>query len=233
MTKISVGLGVSRHRLNNRGRRVGPSYRKAAVITAINRHRRLWANGELPVFSGQPATALQQLKPSMRQKRNGLGVCDAMGPCNPRATHTDGPLTERRLRVQVALAQPDAGCLVSAAILGGACFVVLYEISPCWVPEEMDCGRFPGRCARTQCSNRRVRALSGLRFHTCPQLIRFAVKSTESYLWLPCGRIEAHQSTALTAWGCWVLRWVPGRPEWPPGAYLRGGTPASEISNHS
>ena len=55
MTKISVGLGVSRHRLNNRGRRVGPSYRKAAVITAINRHRRLWANGELPVFSGQPA----------------------------------------------------------------------------------------------------------------------------------------------------------------------------------
>ena len=50
--------------------------------------------------SGQPATALQQLKPSMRQKRNGLGVCDAMGPCNPRATHTDGPLTERRLRVQ-------------------------------------------------------------------------------------------------------------------------------------
>ena len=125
----------------------------------------------------------------------------------------------------------DAGCLVSAAILGGACFVVLYEISPCWVPEEMDCGRFPGRCARTQCSNRRVRALSGLRFHTCPQLIRFAVKSTESYLWLPCGRIEAHQSTALTAWGCWVLRWVPGRPEWPPGAYLRGGTPASEISN--
>ena len=63
MTKISVGLGVSRHRLNNRGRRVGPSYRKAAVITAINRHRRLWANGELPVFSGQPATALQQLKP--------------------------------------------------------------------------------------------------------------------------------------------------------------------------
>ena len=100
MTKISVGLGVSRHRLNNRGRRVGPSYRKAAVITAINRHRRLWANGELPVFSGQPATALQQLKPSMRQKRNGLGVCAAMGPCNPRATRTDGPLTERRLRVQ-------------------------------------------------------------------------------------------------------------------------------------
>ena len=167
----------------------------------------------------------------MRQKRNGMGVCAATGPCNPRATHADGPLTERRLRVQVALAQPDAGCLVSAAILGGACFVVLYEISPCWVPEEMDCGRFPGRCARTQCSNRRVRALSGLRFHTCPQLIRFAVKSTESYLWLPCGRIEAHQSTALTAWGCWVLRWVPGRPEWPPGAYLRGGTPASEISN--
>ena len=70
MTKISVGLGVSRHRPNNRGRRVGPSYRKAAVITAINRHRWLWANGELPVFSGQPATALQQLKPSMRQKRN-------------------------------------------------------------------------------------------------------------------------------------------------------------------
>ena len=103
MTKISVGLGVSRHRLNNRGRRVGPSYRKAAVITAINRHRRLWANGELPVFSGQPATALQQLKPSMRQKRNGLGVCAAMGPCNPRATRTDGPLTERRLHVQVAL----------------------------------------------------------------------------------------------------------------------------------
>ena len=65
---------------------MGPSYRKAAVITAINRHRRLWANGELPVFSGQPATALQQLKPSMREKRNGLGVCAAMGPCNPRAT---------------------------------------------------------------------------------------------------------------------------------------------------
>ena len=75
---------------------MGPSYRKAAVITAINRHRWLWANGELPVFSGQPATALQQLKPSMRQKRNGLGVCAATGPCNPRATHTDGPLTERR-----------------------------------------------------------------------------------------------------------------------------------------
>ena len=36
----------------------------------------------------------------MRQKRNGLGVCAAMGPCNPRATHTDGPMTERRLRVQ-------------------------------------------------------------------------------------------------------------------------------------
>ena len=120
MTKISVGLGVSRHRLNNRGRRVGPSYRKAAVITAINRHRRLWANGELPVFSGQPATALQQLKRSMRQKRNGLGLCAATGPCNPRATHTDGPMTERRLRVQVALAQPpgiDAGCLVSAGPL--------------------------------------------------------------------------------------------------------------------
>ena len=100
MTKISVGLGVSRHRLNNRGRRVGPSYRKAAVITAINRHRRLWANGELPVFSGQPATALQQLKPSMRQKRNGLGLCAATGPCNRRATRTDGPLTEPRLRVQ-------------------------------------------------------------------------------------------------------------------------------------
>ena len=95
---------------------MGPSYRKAAVITAINRHRRLWANGELPVFSGQPATALQQLKPSMRQKRNGLGVCAAMGPCNPRATRTDGPLTERRLRVQAALAQRpgiDDGSLVS------------------------------------------------------------------------------------------------------------------------
>ena len=34
MTKISVGLGVSRHRLNNRGRRMGPSYRKAAILTA-------------------------------------------------------------------------------------------------------------------------------------------------------------------------------------------------------
>ena len=100
---------------------MGPSYRTAAVITAINRHRRLWANGELPVFSGQPATALQQLKLSMRQKRNGLGLCAAMGPCNPQATHTDGPLTERRLRVQVALAETDsvdAGCLVSAGILG-------------------------------------------------------------------------------------------------------------------
>ena len=53
------------------------------VITAINRHWRLWANGELPVFSGQPATALQQLKLPMRQKRNGLGFCAAMGPCNP------------------------------------------------------------------------------------------------------------------------------------------------------
>ena len=70
---------------------------------------------------GQPATALQQLKPSVRQKRNGLGLCAAMGPCNPQATHTDGPLTERRLRVQVALAETasvDAGCLVSAGILG-------------------------------------------------------------------------------------------------------------------
>ena len=119
--QISVGLGVSRHRLNNRGRRVGPNYRKAAVITAINRHRLLWANGELPVFSGQPATALQQLKPSMRQKRNGLGLCAATGPCNPRATHTDGPMKKRRLRVQVVLAQTpgsDAGCLVSTGILG-------------------------------------------------------------------------------------------------------------------
>ena len=120
ITKIS-GLGCQQTPSNNHGRRVGPSYRKAAVITAINRHRRLWANGELPVFSGQPATALQQLKRSMRQKRNGLGLCAATGPCNPRATHTDGPMTERRLRVQVALAQPpgiDAGCLVSAGILG-------------------------------------------------------------------------------------------------------------------
>ena len=116
-----MGLGVSRHRFYNRVRSMGPSYRTAAVITAINRHRRLWANGELPVFSGQPATALQQLKLSMRQKRNGLGLCAAMGPCNPQATHTDGPLTERRLRVQVALAETasvDAGCLVSAGILG-------------------------------------------------------------------------------------------------------------------
>ena len=96
-----MGLGVSRHRSDNRVRFMGPSNRKAAVIMAINRHRRLWANGELPVFSGQPATALQQLKPSMRQKRNGLGVCAATCPCNPRATHTDGPLTERRLRVQL------------------------------------------------------------------------------------------------------------------------------------
>jgi hypothetical protein len=80
---------------------MGPSYHKAAVITAINRHRWLWANGELPVFSGQPATALQQLKPSMRQKRNALGACAATGACNPRATHTEGLLTERRLRVQL------------------------------------------------------------------------------------------------------------------------------------
>ena len=97
-----------------------PSYRKAAVITAINRHRRLWANGELPVFSGQPATALQKLKPSMHQKRNGLGLRAATAPCNPRATHTDGPMMERRLRVQVTLAQTlgsDAGYLVSAVIL--------------------------------------------------------------------------------------------------------------------
>ena len=116
-----MGLGVSRHRFYNRVRSMGPSYRTAAVITAINRHRRLWANGELPVFSGQPATALQQLKLSMRQKRNVLGLCAAMGPCNPQATHTDGPLTERRLRVQVSLAETDsvdAGCLVSAGILG-------------------------------------------------------------------------------------------------------------------
>ena len=56
---------------------MGPSYRKAAVITAINRHRWLWANGELPVFLGQPGTALQQLKLPMRQKRNGLGACAA------------------------------------------------------------------------------------------------------------------------------------------------------------
>ena len=80
---------------------MGPSNRTAAVITAINRHRRLWANEELPVSSGQPATALQQLKPSMRQKRNGLGLRAATGPCNPRATHTDGPLTERRLRFKL------------------------------------------------------------------------------------------------------------------------------------
>ena len=80
---------------------MGPINRKAAVIMAINRHRRLWANGELPVFSGQPATALQQLKPPMRQKRNALGVCAATGAFNPRATHTEGPLTERRLRVQL------------------------------------------------------------------------------------------------------------------------------------
>ena len=93
-----MGLGVSRHRFDKRVKSMGPSNRTAAVITAINRHRRLWANGELPVFSGQPATALQQLKLSMRQKRNGLGLCAAMGPCNPQATHTDGPLTERRLR---------------------------------------------------------------------------------------------------------------------------------------
>ena len=58
---------------------MGPSYRKAAVITAINRHRWLWAKGELPIFSGQRATALQQLKPSMRQKCNALGVCAATG----------------------------------------------------------------------------------------------------------------------------------------------------------
>ena len=96
-----MGLGVSRHHSDNRVRSMGPSNRKAAVITAINRHRRLWANGELPVFSGQPATALQQLKPSMRPERNGLGVCAATGACNPRATHTEGPLTERRLRVQL------------------------------------------------------------------------------------------------------------------------------------
>ena len=105
-----------RHLPAQYGRRSEPT-----VITAINRHRRLWANGELPVFSGQPATALQQLKLSMRQKRNGLGLCAAMGPCNPQATHTDGPLTERRLRVQVALAETDsvdARCLVSAGILG-------------------------------------------------------------------------------------------------------------------
>ena len=102
---------------------MGPSYRTAAVITAINRHRRLWANGELPVFSGQPATALQQLKLSMRQKRNGLGLCAAMGPCNPQATHTDGPLTERRLRVQVALAETDsvdAGCLSRLGFLASS-----------------------------------------------------------------------------------------------------------------
>ena len=106
MTKISGLEGVSRHRFDNWVQSMGPIYRTAAVITAVNRHRRLWA--ELPVFSGQPATALQQLKPPMRfqrQKRNGLGVCAATGPCNPRATHTDGPLTERRLRVQVALAE--------------------------------------------------------------------------------------------------------------------------------
>ena len=120
-----MGLGVSRHRSDNRVQSMGPSYRTAAAITAINRHRRLWANEELPVSSGQPATALQQLKRSMRQKRNGLGLCAATGPCNPRVTHTDGPLTERRLRVQVALAETagvDAGCLVSAGILGPLVF---------------------------------------------------------------------------------------------------------------
>ena len=58
---------------------MGPSNRKAAVITAIN-DTGGFANGELPVFSGQPATALQQLKPPMRQKRNELGVCAATGP---------------------------------------------------------------------------------------------------------------------------------------------------------
>ena len=78
MTKNSE-LGCQQTPFRQPVRSMGPSYRKAAVITAINRHRRLWANGELPVFSGQPATALQQLKPSMRQKRNELGVCAATG----------------------------------------------------------------------------------------------------------------------------------------------------------
>ena len=96
-----MGVGVSRHRFDNHVQSMGPSNRTAAVITAINRHRWLWANEELPVSSGQPATALQQLKPSMRQKRNALGLCAATGACNPRATHTEGPLTERRLRVQL------------------------------------------------------------------------------------------------------------------------------------
>ena len=79
---------------------MGPSNRKAAVITAINDTGGFGPMGSCrDLFSGQPATALQQLKLPMRQKRNGLGLCAAMGPCNPQATHTDGPLTERRLRV--------------------------------------------------------------------------------------------------------------------------------------
>ena len=105
---------------------MGPSNRKAAVITAINRHRLLRANGELPVFSGQPATALQQLKPSMRQKRNGLDVCAATGPFNPRATHTDGPSTERvDCAFKLRWLKPpgvDAGCLVSAGVLARLVF---------------------------------------------------------------------------------------------------------------
>ena len=93
---------------------MGPSYRKAAVITAINRHRRLWANGELPVFSGQPATALQQLKPSMRQKRNGLGVRHGrvQPPCYTHRRPIDGASIAR----STALAQRpgiDDGSLVS------------------------------------------------------------------------------------------------------------------------
>ena len=35
----------------------------------------------------------------MRQKRNGLGLCAAMGPCNPQATHTDGPVMMAALRL--------------------------------------------------------------------------------------------------------------------------------------
>ena len=117
---------------------MGPSNRKAAVIMAINRHRLLLANRELPVFSGQPATALQQLKPPMRQKRNELGVCAATGACNPRATHTEGPLTER----STALAQRPGigdGSLVSGcsmflfSVCVAAFLLVLIRCRRFWV----------------------------------------------------------------------------------------------------
>ena len=92
-----------------------PSSRQSTTPAALGQ----WGVAGLLGPAGDCTPAIEAV--NGRQKRNELGLCAAMGPCNPQATHTDGPLTERRLRVQVALAETasvDAGCLVSAGILG-------------------------------------------------------------------------------------------------------------------